>query len=172
MRLNKGCDLMWRYCNSNELYHLGIFGMKWGVRRYQNPDGTLTEMGRKRLEKKDVKWAKSNYKKIMSKTRKSINKDLREYEKQILSQPESYTSRGEISSTAINAYNRRMAELMNREVALLSAPSGRAVKFVAKRGEVGVHLALADRDYDMEQLKNGVWTSGRIAYKKRLVNMT
>ena len=129
-------------------------------------------MGRKRLENKDVKWAKRNYKKIMSKTRKSINKDLREYEKQILSQPESYTSRGKISSTAINAYNRRMAELMNREVALLSAPSGRAVKFVAKRGEVGVHLALADRDYDMEQLKNGVWTSGRIAYKKKLVNMT
>lgn len=41
--------------NSNvnaNLQHSGILGQKWGLRRFQNPDGTLTEAGRKRYAKK------------------------------------------------------------------------------------------------------------------------
>ena len=37
---------MWRY-DDGALCHWGIKGMKWGVRRYQNKDGTLTAAGKK-----------------------------------------------------------------------------------------------------------------------------
>lgn len=38
---------------TNELYHFGIKGQKWGVRRYQNEDGTLTSAGKKRYDYSD-----------------------------------------------------------------------------------------------------------------------
>ena len=37
--------------DNTELTHWGIKGMRWGVRRYQNADGTLTEKGKKRYDK-------------------------------------------------------------------------------------------------------------------------
>lgn len=38
------------FVSEAELYHHGVKGQKWGVRRYQNKDGTLTNAGKKRIQ--------------------------------------------------------------------------------------------------------------------------
>ena len=64
---------------SNELQHFGIKGQKWGVRRYQNKDGTLTEAGKKRLSKDLTKDYRRGYNSAQPfKTSEKYNKRLRE----------------------------------------------------------------------------------------------
>lgn len=46
----------------NELYHYGIKGQRWGIRRFQNPDGTLTEAGRKRVRRNEIRIDKAKVK--------------------------------------------------------------------------------------------------------------
>lgn len=45
------------------LYHHGIKGMRWGIRRYQNPDGSLTKAGQRRAEKEAKKKEEHEQKK-------------------------------------------------------------------------------------------------------------
>lgn len=52
------------YTYPNELAHHGIQGMKWGVRRYQNEDGTLTEEGRNRYGRTIAKKLNANDRRI------------------------------------------------------------------------------------------------------------
>lgn len=58
---------------NNYLEHHGVIGMKWGVRRYQNADGSLTEKGRKRLKKWD-KYVEDTRTKKIAKVNKKLSK--------------------------------------------------------------------------------------------------
>lgn len=158
------------FINDGDLLHYGIKGMKWGVRRYQNADGTLTAAGIRRLEKADIKWAKKKTDKITAQAKKASQKELDAYGKELLKLPNALKENGKLSAQTVNAYNRKMAELMSQKTSDIRAPSGRVVSFVAKRGEVGVFMALSNSGYDPSQYKQGVYSSGRIAYKKDHAN--
>ena len=47
---------------NNSLAHYGVIGMKWGVRRYQNKDGSLTAAGKRRADR-DMSELSNNKKK-------------------------------------------------------------------------------------------------------------
>lgn len=59
--------------NNNDIYHHGIIGQKWGIRRYQNKDGSLTPAGKRRATKLE-----SEYQKLTKKPIKLKKKSIKE----------------------------------------------------------------------------------------------
>jgi len=62
----------------NELIHYGVLGMKWGVRRYQNKDGSLTPEGKRRYQKMQEK---QKFREEVSKAKAEVSKAKAAYKK-------------------------------------------------------------------------------------------
>lgn len=107
----------------NELYHHGVKGQKWGVRRYQNKDGSLTLAGKKRALKMQDQYTRfSNNKKYRDKDgnltyagRKKALKMKESYSELTGKQLKKYPSKSN-PSTSSEPKQKSISEMSNQEI--------------------------------------------------------
>lgn len=120
---------MWSYNYSDELYHHGIKGQRWGIRRYQNKDGTLTPAGKKRAAKLESEYEKVTGKKMGDTSQTSSKKS---YSKKPVSGKDDETGklksltddelRNKVNRTRLeNEYKNLMGEKNKKESSLKNA---------------------------------------------------
>lgn len=72
-----------KHLRDDELAHYGILGQKWGIRRYQNKDGTLTKAGKKRADKMKEEYTQLTGKRLIRKPSKTSDKAKENAKKRI-----------------------------------------------------------------------------------------
>ena len=68
----------WSLYYNNQIWHWGVKGMKWGVRRYQNTDGSLTDAGKKRYDRDVAANKKKKDNKLSTDALQNPNRWVRE----------------------------------------------------------------------------------------------
>lgn len=152
------------FISEEELYHHGVKGMKWGVRRYQNYDGSYTQAGLKRYSKsmdeytkadERYKTAKAQYKAIKKSGSSTVGMDTeltnaklaRNKAKAKLEKDYKHLKQDKLADQGkkIYANNRRITsnERTTGSLAKIGSVSLAAAVYNAKTGNIGAVVSFA-----------------------------
>lgn len=142
------------------LQHFGVKGMKWGVRRYENPDGTLTEEGKRRYEKG------YNYGDVNIRRAKKYNKD--DPDTLVVSNK---NKKVEVSQESLRSMERKIDQEI---LSVLSSSNNMSVKKLVKNLDKNPEQAKKVHDiynqYMNESLTSLLNSQGKDKYKQTVAN--
>ena len=129
------------------LAHHGVKGMKWGIRRFQNPDGSLTAEGKKRYEVNE-KGKMSRYGKKIYSRDKYISKEIDYQNNKINSLNKTRKAYEDSYNKMLKEKNSSIKELMQRGTSKKDAEAAFKEVLTRRKEEAGWYKYQADKMID------------------------